>query len=240
MEYLNILSTKHSSLYTLVIYATDNTDSQAAERLVGAVAVRWSSGGSIGFLVEDAQSLWRSFDPSDSRGAISASNPTSIRHAFMTNDEYYICVVVKFVYFRGSTLRWSSIFKLLWSRGSGASASVGIVVEIIIVSRLSIYISLARATSITAFLHTADPTLLRAGRSLPQSIPHPTANQQCTTMFVYPSFRCSRNIYSIRHGGWRMPASHGNGAVLHNKTGSVLSIIPAILQTRIMTNPACN
>ena len=36
------------------------------------------------------------------------------------------------------------------------------------------------------------------------------------------------DIYSISHGAWRMPAGHGNGAILHNKTGSVLSIRAAI------------
>ena len=47
---------------------------------------------------------------------------------------------------------------------------------------------------------------------------------------------CSR-AYSIHHSGWQMPANHGDGAILHNKIGTVLSIRPAISQTRIMTTP---
>jgi hypothetical protein len=49
----------------------------------------------------------------------------------------------------------------------------------------------------------------------------------------YPSFRWSWNTYSIRHGGWRMSAGHGDGAILHNKIGNVLSIRAVIPQTRI-------
>ena len=36
--------------------------------------------------------------------------------------------------------------------------------------------------------------------------------------FNHILFRWSWYTYSIRHGGWRMSAGHGDGAVLHNKT----------------------
>ena len=78
------------------------------------------------------------------------------------------------------------------------------------------------------------------GRHLLRSHIQDNWQDRCVTHFppAYPSFRWSQNTCSIRHSG--LLAGHSDGAILHNKTGSVLSIRLAIPQIRITTSPACN